>query len=943
MGIDNSGPIQSFNEEIEQNKKSNLNSNNSKKNNNNNNININLNSSYSGFCGNFSSNDIINNKKKTEIDLTTTFSSAKGTYTKESYKLFSQNEKNFFYLVQKNNITGIRYLIIHGVNINILDEERTSPLHIACKESSIQTIEEIIFQGSMINIPDLVGWTPLHMACYYNRPDVVLLLLKSGANYNTHNRDKLSARDLAIKCGNYNCAKVLDNFIYYQKIEKEKCLNEINVRNLKNGKNLENMKNEEEDLEQPQDDIYEEVLKKYILYQNLKREFLQGNEDILSNNEEIESSKNEENEMSDIVNDEFYPTAEIQQKNNIENMELHEIEKCLNLLNIQMTKNKEKNTEEVKNKYDLMLSKYKFIPKKHKFYLKYEYKNGKFMVKSKNEMNSYEYEFDIRKPKFSNNNQKTLNKDGNSKSNINKNLIHMHSIPSIIPLRNLNTLKIKTYSKNNLTQKIDDSNNKQNSINSEEEKQQMEEEEKMYKPYNYYGEDEEDNDNNNNDINQINIDSNNEEDNINSNLELFLSEFNKKVSKNFTYNKNKNIKSMKNKDNNSSNNSKNNDLNISNESIEEEDEEKTISLEDENLNFLNENLNTNNNQKHKDQKIFLAPFEINRTPNKEIVKYFLEHNDIYEDVLQILFHFDYVFALQFLMSISDIDNSIVSLINYISNNIFNSRLRLEILNLMNYKNKSTILESYFSLLNTQNNSIFQNIKKIIKIFDLTTNDIKLIEQLSFSFSKIYYERSKENSSLNKFKSQNAIYYFVFAFIITQLSYNQNTSNKKIDKEKIICDFIIMIKNLNEGKNYENDLIIEAINEIKKNKEPITFLHDSVNYEKKLFNIQIRRIKDNVLMSCLGYFDNGIFIVFNNKKEIVQIINLQLDKNISCNIVSHSHKICFTSLQNKIVEIINIGNTLEYQKSLFFEVYIQNNKIMNDINKYFQDKRYNILK
>ena len=50
------------------------------------------------------------------------------------------------------------------------------------------------------------------------------------------------------------------------------------------------------------------------------------------------------------------------------------------------------------------------------------------------------YEFDIRKPKFSNNNQKTLNKDGNSKYNINKNLIHMHSIPSIIPLRNLNIL-----------------------------------------------------------------------------------------------------------------------------------------------------------------------------------------------------------------------------------------------------------------------------------------------------------------------------------------------------------------------------------------------------------------------------------------------------------------------------------------------------------------------
>ena len=208
-----------------------------------------LNNSTNKICGNISNQEVIYNKKKTEIDLTTTYSSAKGTYTNESYRLFSDKEKNFFYLIQRNNISGIRYLIIQGVNINILDEERTSPLHIACKESSIQTIEEIIFQGSMINIPDLVGWTPLHMACYYNRPDVVLLLLKSGANYNTHNRDKLSAKDLAIKFGNYNCAKVLDNFIKYQQIEKEKCLKEINNDNFIN--------NEEDYYNILNDEIYE--------------------------------------------------------------------------------------------------------------------------------------------------------------------------------------------------------------------------------------------------------------------------------------------------------------------------------------------------------------------------------------------------------------------------------------------------------------------------------------------------------------------------------------------------------------------------------------------------------------------------------------------------------------------------------------------------------------
>ena len=887
MGIEeNHEPNTQNNEDLNEPKNFSLNNNNIKNHSNGNKI-QNINSSFSVFCA---GQDIINIKKKTEIDLTMSFSSAKGTYTKESYKLFSDKEKNFFYLVQKNNISGIRYLIIQGVNINILDEERTSPLHIACKESSIQTIEELIFQGSMINIPDLVGWTPLHMACYYNRPDVVLLLLKSGANYNTHNREKLSARDLAIKCGNYNCAKVLDNFIKYQQIEKEKCLKEIH--------NKENYdKNENNDSND--DNIYEEILKKYILYQKLKNEFLQNNEDILSNNNDyLISEKNEDNDISDIVNDEFYPTAQVQ-KNYNEKFGINEIEKCLHSLNLEMIKNKQR-IKDCKDKYNLMFSKYKFIPKKHRFYLKYEYKNGKFMVKSKNQNKNFDNGFDIRKPKLDlinnkNNNFRRINNISNIK-NDEKNLIHVPHIPPMIPLRNLNRLHNKFYT----ADKIINNNKKL----SEEEKNQIEEEAKIYKTYDYG--DEEDVLQNSNSY---------EDDEIN--FEALLNELN---------NKNLNSSSKKfNKDNNSENGNSS-----------EEDADKTISLEDEEIYFHCENFCTKN---HKDQKILLSPFNINRNPDKELVKYFLEHNDIYEELLQILFHFDYVFGLQFLMSISDINNSIISLINFISSNIFNSRLRLEILNLMNYKNKSTILESYFSLLNTQNNSIFQNIKKIFKIFDLTTNDIRLIDQLSFSFSKIYYQYNKENSL---FKSQNSIYFFVFTFIIIQLTYNQSISNS-INEEKLLCDMLIMLKNLNEGKNYDNILIKESIKEIKKNNEPIIIVDNNINYEKKLFNIQMRINKDNKLMTGFGYFKNGIFIVFNNKKEIIYIFNLQIDKNISCNIVQHFHKICFTSLQNKIVEIINKGNTLEFQKTIFFEVYIQNNNIINDINKFFQDKRNNNIK
>ena len=848
----------------------------------NNNSNIKINSSFNDFCGNISNNDIIYNKKKTEIDLTTTFSSAKGTYTKESYRLFSEKEKNFFHLVQRNNISGIRYLIIQGVNINILDEERTSPLHIACKESSIQTIEEIIFQGSMINIPDLVGWTPLHMACYYNRPDVVLLLLKSGANYNTHNRDKLSARDLAIKFRNINCVKVLDNFIKYQQLEKEKCLKEINNDNI----NYDNSLN---------DEIYDEIIKKYIIYQKLKREYMQNNETILSDND-----KNEENESnSDMVNDEFYPTVSAQ-KNSSDNIALCQIEKCLSVLSLQMSQRKEKKNkedditpqkQEMKKRNSLLMSKYKVIPKKHRFYLKYKYKDGNFIIKTKDKIHIHKLENVAYNHKFIN--KENYKEENKNKSLKNINLIHLpSSIPKMVPLRNINFNN--TYSKTHTFNNLKFFNNRKKNL--EEETKIKEEELDLYRPYNYGDEEEYKKRNESFDEEEINF----------SNI---LNEL-------YTNNSNRNM----------NNNESNNDI--------EYDEDKTIDLDEDNINLHYDNFVTNN---YKDQKILLKPFNINRNPDKNIVKFFLSHNDIYEQILQILFHFDYFFGLQFLMTISDINNSIISLINYVSSNIYNSRLRLEILNLMNYKNKSTILESYFTLLNSKNNSIFHNIKKVLKLFDLTINDIKLIDQLSSSFAKIYFNSPNNNNKY--FKSQNAIYFFVFTFIITQITYNQNISDElNLNKEKIICDMIIMLKDLNEGNNYDNDLIKETVYEIIKNNEPIAVPYTINNYEKNLFNVKLRRNKDNILTSYYGYFHDGILIILNNKKEIIEIINLQLDSNISCTLILNSYKLCFTSLQNKIVQIINVENIIEFHKLLFFEIYIPDNQIMNNINKYFQNKR-----
>jgi len=47
-------------------------------------------------------------------------------------------EKSLFYFCKGDNVAAIRYLTIKGVHINTLDQDRTSPLHIACKSGSLR-------------------------------------------------------------------------------------------------------------------------------------------------------------------------------------------------------------------------------------------------------------------------------------------------------------------------------------------------------------------------------------------------------------------------------------------------------------------------------------------------------------------------------------------------------------------------------------------------------------------------------------------------------------------------------------------------------------------------------------------------------------------------------------------------------------------------------------
>lgn len=71
---------------------------------------------------------------------------------------------------------------------NTYDENRTSPLHIAARQGSIQIIQELLEKGAFINLTDCAGWTPLHVASYYGRELAVNELLSYGADFSLVNR-----------------------------------------------------------------------------------------------------------------------------------------------------------------------------------------------------------------------------------------------------------------------------------------------------------------------------------------------------------------------------------------------------------------------------------------------------------------------------------------------------------------------------------------------------------------------------------------------------------------------------------------------------------------------------------------------------------------------------------------------------------------------------------
>lgn len=93
--------------------------------------------------------------------------------------------------------------------MNTVDENRTSPLHIACSQGGLQTVEELLNHGADIKLTDCAGWTALHVATWYQRAHIVYILLRHNADMSLCNSNEETPWDL---CRDKETSEVYETF-----------------------------------------------------------------------------------------------------------------------------------------------------------------------------------------------------------------------------------------------------------------------------------------------------------------------------------------------------------------------------------------------------------------------------------------------------------------------------------------------------------------------------------------------------------------------------------------------------------------------------------------------------------------------------------------------------------------------------------------------------------
>ena len=101
----------------------------------------------------------------------------------------NKDEDKIFIYVQQNDYKGVKKLLDNGIDPNILDSYKISPLMIASFNGFKDIVDLLIKNNADVNIVNNFGYSALMASAAGGHYDIFNILLENGANINQVNND----------------------------------------------------------------------------------------------------------------------------------------------------------------------------------------------------------------------------------------------------------------------------------------------------------------------------------------------------------------------------------------------------------------------------------------------------------------------------------------------------------------------------------------------------------------------------------------------------------------------------------------------------------------------------------------------------------------------------------------------------------------------------------